>query len=109
MSLYNAAQVFDMIRTISQTYLRSIQYDVTIEEEDDHHNTEISKISIEMFLLKMMAKEMCKHGSNPTDLSKIMNKLDISHIAHPDNKSVTVFTYIPIRLHGPDSKTPVER
>ena len=109
MQLYNSQQVLSLIHSIASTYLNTIQYNVDVEEMDDEEDTERYTVSMNTFLLKMMAKEMVKSGESVQDLSRILTRLDAHPTALPNNNCVTVITYSPIRISGNDSKIRAER
>lgn len=109
MPLYNTYQVLSFVNYIGSTYLNSIQYRVDIEEMDDDKNVERCTVSMNTFLLKMLSKEMIKHGESEQELNKILPYLDSHPAVQPNNNSVTVMTYTPLRLTGNDSKIRPER
>ena len=76
---------------------------------DDDLHTETYKISMNTFLLKMMAKEMVKCGESPQELSRILHHLDTHSAVLPNTNCVTVMSYSPVRLTGNDSKIRAER
>lgn len=95
--------MLSIVRTISNTYLCSKQFDVTIEESDARGNTSLTQIDMNTFLTKAIVRYLVAHGMSVADVERVLKRLDAPDCVYPtDNKGLTVLAHIMTRFSSPD-------
>ncbi len=106
---YSTLEVFAMIHFICEKYLSSSQFDVKIEEEEANYENTPSTVSMNHFILKMLATIMFDKGVKLTEIASAVEYLGLHDGILPNGKSLSVIANIPIRISDGKSKIPAER
>jgi hypothetical protein len=100
--IFSLFDMLSILRTISNTYLCSKQFDVTIEESDARGNSNLTQLDMPTFLTKAIVRHLVARGVRVADAERALRRLDAPDCAYPNDKGLTVLAHIMTRFSSAD-------
>ncbi len=108
---FSILELLTIVNSVCETYLKSPQYAVRIEEEDERGDADCATIDMSTFLTKAVARRLTQVGVEKKQIIKALERMDAPEITYPsaEERGLTVLGSITVRFSDGHSPVRAER